>query len=335
MKTAHTYAPPFRCEKKLDDRDDEILRSSNLLPGAGCPSYASISKKEKNMAIAVVTGSSTGIGQATAATLARAGHTVYATMRNPKTGGDDLRKMAAHENLSLKFAALDVDSDESVRDTLAKILSDEGRIDVLVNNAGIGLGGAVEETPVTTFRAVMETNYFGALRCIQAVVPGMRERRSGCIVNVTSVAGRFSSAPQAAYASSKFALEALSECLAQEMKIFGVHVVIVEPGVIATPIFGKQQPASTDSRYPHTRRITELFRASLEHPVSPYLVGEKIREIVSSGTWQLRHPVGPDAAGLLAWRASMTDEQWVDWGALTDDEWVAYVRQNFKLNVSL
>ena len=287
------------------------------------------------MAIAVVTGSSTGIGQATAATLARAGHTVYATMRNPNTGGEDLRRVAEHEKLQLRFAALDVNSDESVRDTIAKILSEEGHIDVLVNNAGIGQGGAVEETPLASFRATMETNFFGALRCIQAVVPGMRERRSGCIVNVTSVAGRFSSAPQAAYASSKFALEALSECLAQEMKTFGVRVAIVEPGVIATPIFGKLETPPASTRYPHSRRIAELFRASLENPVSPYVVGEKIREIVSSGTWQLRHPVGPDAAGLLAWRASMSDEQWVDWGALTDDEWVAYVRQNFKLNVSL
>jgi NAD(P)-dependent dehydrogenase (short-subunit alcohol dehydrogenase family) len=287
------------------------------------------------MAIAVVTGSSSGIGQATAATLARAGHTVYATMRNPKAGGEDLRKLAAQENLDIRFAALDVDSDESVRDTFTEILSEAGCLDVLVNNAGIGQGGAVEETPIATFRATMETNFFGALRCIQAVVPGMREKRSGCIVNITSVAGRFSAAPQACYASSKFALEALSECLAQEMKTFSVRVAIVEPGVIATPIFGKMQAPSFDTRYPHSRRIAELFRASLENPISPYVVGEKIREIVDSGTWQLRHPVGPDAAGLLAWRASMSDEQWVDWGALTDDEWIAYVRQNFRLNVSL
>jgi NAD(P)-dependent dehydrogenase (short-subunit alcohol dehydrogenase family) len=287
------------------------------------------------MAIAVVTGSSTGIGQATAATLARAGHTVYATMRNPKTGGEHLHAIAARENLALHFAALDVDSDQSVRDTFAGILSEAGRIDVLINNAGIGHMGAVEEMPVSAFRAVMETNYFGALRCIQSVVPGMRERRSGCIVNITSVAGRFSSAPQAAYSSSKFALEALSECLAQEMKAFGVHVAVVEPGIIATPIFGKVSELPANTAYPHSRRLNELFRASLENPVSPYVVGEKIRDIVDSGTWQLRHPVGPDAAGLLGWRASMTDEKWVEWGALSDEEWVAYVRQNFGLNVSL
>jgi NAD(P)-dependent dehydrogenase (short-subunit alcohol dehydrogenase family) len=172
------------------------------------------------MAMAVVTGTSTGIGQATAVTLARAGHTVYATMRNPKTGSQELRAGAEREHLPLRIAPLDVDSDESVRNAFASILAEAGRIDVLVNNAGIGGGGGTtEENPMAVFRAAMETNYFGALRCIQAVLPGMRERRSGCIVNVTSVAGRFSMAPQAAYSSSKFALEATSESLAQEVRL--------------------------------------------------------------------------------------------------------------------
>jgi NAD(P)-dependent dehydrogenase (short-subunit alcohol dehydrogenase family) len=287
------------------------------------------------MPVSVVTGSSTGIGEAIAIALARAGHTVYATMRNPQQGAQELRSIAAKENLAPRLIALDVDSDQSVRNTFAKILEEAGHIDVLVNNAGIGHIGAVEEMPISAFRAVMETNYFGALRCIQAVVPGMRKRRSGCIVNITSVAGRFSAAPQAAYASSKFALEALSECLAQEMKAFGVHVAIVEPGIIATPIFGKVSELPPDTAYPHSRRLNELFRASLEKPVPPSVVGDKVRDIVASGTWQLRHPVGPDAEGLLAWRASFSDEQWVASGAQSDAEWVAYVRQNFGLNVSL
>jgi NAD(P)-dependent dehydrogenase (short-subunit alcohol dehydrogenase family) len=287
------------------------------------------------MAIAAVTVTSTGIGLATAATLARAGQTVFATMRNPKTGGTELHAIAEREYLPLSIAALDVDSDESVRNAFANILAEAGRIDVLVNNAGISVLSAVEETPIAAFRATMETNYFGALRCIQAVLPGMRERRSGCIVNVTSVAGRLSVAPQAAYSSSKFALEAASESLAQEVKAFGVRVAIVEPGVIATSIFGKVQPPSADSNYPHGRRIYELFRVSLENPVSPDVVGEKIREIVESGTWKLRHPVGPGAEGFLAWRASMNDEQWVEWGVLSDEQWVESVRQNFHLNVSL
>jgi NAD(P)-dependent dehydrogenase (short-subunit alcohol dehydrogenase family) len=295
----------------------------------------SIPQKEKKMAIAVVTGSSTGIGQATAVSLARAGHTVYATMRNPKAGSEELRAIAEREKLQLRYAALDVDSDESVREAFGSIVSEAGPVDVLVNNAGIGGGGAVEELPLAAFRACMETNFFGALRCIQAVVPSMRARRSGCIVNITSVAGRFASAPMAPYTSSKFAFEALSECLAQEMKAFGVRVAIIEPGVIATPIFSKMQPGQSSTNYPHSRRQTELFRASLEKPVSPYVVGDKIREVVDSGTWQLRHPVGPDAVGLLAWRASMTDEQWVASTDITDDEWVRNVRQNFGLNVSL
>ena len=181
----------------------------------------------------------------------------------------------------------------------------------------------------------METNFFGALRCIQAVVPGMRERGSGCIVNVSSVSGKIAIAPQAAYSSSKFALESLSECLAQEMKAFNVRVVLVEPGIIATQIIDKVTKQTPHTKYPHSRRMAELFRASLENPVSPYVVGDKICDIVNSGTWKLRHAVGPDAAGFLGWRASMTDEQWVEWGAQTDEQWVAYVRENFKLNVSL
>jgi len=287
------------------------------------------------MAIAVVTGSSTGIGQASAVTLARAGHTVYATMRKPEAGGGELRAIAGKENLPLRLAALDVDSDESVRGAFAGMLAEAGRIDVLVNNAGIGNGGAVEETPVEVFRAVMETNFFGALRCTRAVLPGMRERGVGCIVNVSSVAGRVSSSPQAPYSSSKFALEALSESLAQEVKAFGIRVAIVEPGVIATPIFSKIEAVPRATHYPQQRRLNALFRTSLENPVSPYLVGEMIREIVDSGTWQLRHPVGPDAAGLLAWRASMTDEQWVDWGAQSDEAWVRSVHDILGLDVKL
>jgi NAD(P)-dependent dehydrogenase (short-subunit alcohol dehydrogenase family) len=156
------------------------------------------------------------------------------------------------------------------------------------------------------------------------------------IVNVSSVAGRFSSAPQAPYSASKWALEAVSEALAQEVKPFGVRVAIVEPGVIATPIFGKTQPVESDhSPYPHSRRIAALFAASLKNPVSPYVVGEAIRGIVENNSWQLRYPVGPDAAPLLAWRASMTDEQWIDSVAVTDEEWAARVKRDFGLDVVL
>lgn len=286
------------------------------------------------MGIAFVTGTSTGIGMATALSLARAGHTVYAGMRNPSCEGE-VHAAATQEKLPIRIVKHDVDADSSTRDAIGQAFAEAGRIDVLVNNAGIATMGSVEETTLSDFRSTMETNFFGALRCIQAVLPGMRQRGSGCIVNVTSTAGRIAVAPQGPYCSSKWALEALSECLAQEVKSFGIRVAIVEPGIIANPIFGKIKADPAGTHYPHKRRINALFRASLERPVSPFVVGERIRDIVDSGTWTLRHPVGSDASGFLQWRASLTDEQWVMWGAMTDAEWVAYVRGTFGLNVSL
>jgi NAD(P)-dependent dehydrogenase (short-subunit alcohol dehydrogenase family) len=131
---------------------------------------------------------------------------------------------------------MDVDSDRSVADCFAGIYDQGGHIDVLVNNAGIERHGSVEELPLSAFRETMETNYFGAIRCIQQVLPWMRESRSGCIINVSSVAGKISASPFAPYAASKFALEALSEALAGELKPFGVRVAIVQPGIIETPM---------------------------------------------------------------------------------------------------
>ena len=128
-----------------------------------------------------------------------------------------------------------------------------GPIDVLVNNAGIDRSGSVEELPLADFRAVMETNYFGVIRCIQAVLPAMRQRRSGCIINVSSVAGHISSAPLAPYSASKFALEALSESLAQEVKPFNVRVAIVKPGIIDTPMARHIGVALGASPYPQQR----------------------------------------------------------------------------------
>ena len=184
------------------------------------------------MANIVITGSSRGIGMATALLLARVGHSVIATMGDPARS-PELGRISAAESLRVQIEGMDVDSDASVQACFAKIQS-RAPVDVLLNNAGIERMGSIEESPPADFRACMETNYIGALRCIQAVVPGMRERRQGSIVNVTSVAGRICAAPMTAYAASKFALEAASEGLAQEMKPFGVRVVIVEPGIIDT-----------------------------------------------------------------------------------------------------
>jgi len=286
------------------------------------------------MTIALVTGTSSGIGLATAVTLARGGHTVIATMRNLESAGE-LQKIVAAEKLPVSLAALNVDDDASVDSALGKVFAEHGRLDVLVNNAGIGGGGSVEESSTARFREVMETNFFGALRCIKAVVPGMRERRHGCIVNVTSISGRLALAPAAAYCASKFALEALSECLAQEMKAFNVRVAIIEPGVIATPIFSKAKPIPDNTPYPHARRQRALFAQSLTNPTSPYIVGEKIREIVDGDSWQLRYPVGPDAVPFLKWRASKTDEEVVNLGGASDKEFKLLAKQEFGLDVNL
>ena len=284
------------------------------------------------MASILITGTSTGIGLATALTLGRAGHKVYATMRNPSRS-PELRDRAAQEKLPIKISVMDVDSDSSVKTGIANIQKDAGQIDVLVNNAGIERNGSVEELPLSEFRVVMETNYFGALRCIQAVVPHMRQRKSGCIINVTSVAGRIATSPLAPYTASKFALEALSDALAQEMKMFNVRVAIVEPGIIETPMAKRLEERPDDSLYPQQRRFANLFAAALKNPAPPSLVAGKIREIIESGTWQLRHLVGPDAVPFLKWRTSMTDEEWVAFHSSDDETWYGRMERDFGLTI--
>jgi NAD(P)-dependent dehydrogenase (short-subunit alcohol dehydrogenase family) len=271
------------------------------------------------MASVLITGTSKGIGFEAALAFGRAGHTVHATMRKPSQS-PELAETAVREKLPITVSAMDVDSDESVSSGIAAMLKN-GPIDVLVNNAGIERVGSVEELPLAEFRAVMETNYFGAIRCIQALAPHMRQRGSGCIINVTSVAGRISSAPMAPYAASKWALEALSEALAGEMKTFGVRVLIVEPGIIDTAMARRIGVPSTPSPYRQRERFAEMFASALKNPVHPSLVGKKILELAESNTWQLRHPVGPDAVPFLEWRAGMTDEAWVDLNAADDETW--------------
>jgi NAD(P)-dependent dehydrogenase (short-subunit alcohol dehydrogenase family) len=161
----------------------------------------------------------------------------------------------------------------------------------------------------------------------------MRERRSGCIINVTSIAGRIASSPFAPYAASKFALEALCECLAQEVKPFNVRVAMVEPGIIDTPMARHISGARGPSHYSHQRRMAALFAAALKTPAPPSLVAAKVLEIAGSGTWQLRHPVGPDASPALDRRLKMSDEEWVDFGALDDDAWYEQVNADFGMDV--
>jgi NAD(P)-dependent dehydrogenase (short-subunit alcohol dehydrogenase family) len=162
----------------------------------------------------------------------------------------------------------------------------------------------------------------------------MRERHKGTIVNVTSIAGRTAIPPMASYAASKWAFEALSEVLAQEMRAFNVRVAIVEPGVIATPIFTKGAPPP-HSHYPHGRRLGAMFAAALANPTPPSVVGDLIRGIVDGDSWQLRYPAGPDAEPILKRMASKTDEQVIQEGAESDEGFLARIKREIGIDLKL
>jgi NAD(P)-dependent dehydrogenase (short-subunit alcohol dehydrogenase family) len=182
----------------------------------------------------------------------------------------------------------------------------------------------------------METNFFGALRCIQAVLPGMRKRRDGHIINVSSVGGRITGMSQGPYSASKFALEALSEILAGEVKGFGIRVSIIEPGATASLIFDKRRVVPADSLYSQERRMNAMYDAMLKQQSPASMVADKIVEVVQSKTWKLRHPTGADAEGYLQYRASKSDEEWVNLHATqTDEEFVAIAKRDFGLDVDL
>jgi NAD(P)-dependent dehydrogenase (short-subunit alcohol dehydrogenase family) len=279
------------------------------------------------MAVALITGTSTGIGFETALALGRAGHTVYATMRSPDRS-PELQATATAEGLPVRVVPLDVTDDASVRDAVECVYAGEGRLDALVNNAGISNIGPIEELDLDAFRDTMETNFFGVLRVLKTTLPRMRAHGSGCIVNVSSVAGRVATSPQSPYATSKFALEALSEILAQEVKGFNIRVAIVEPGVIQTAIYEKRRDIPADTIYPQERRFHAIMAASLQHATPAETVAKQIQQIIEGDSWQLRYPVGPDAKPFFAWRRMITDEEWVERNAeLDDDAWCARIKQ--------
>src|SRR5260370_27186982 len=171
---------------------------------------------------------------------------------------------------------------------------------------------------------------------MQAVIPHMSETGSGAIINVTSAAEKISLSPMRPYSASKFALEALSEALAQELKAFGVRVAIVEPGIIDTRMARNIGAMGNSRVYPQPRRCAAMFEATIAGGAGqPLVVAQKVREIVESGTWQLRHPVGPDAEPFLGWRGSMNDEKWVQWGAQSDSDWLKSVKADFGMDLKL
>jgi NAD(P)-dependent dehydrogenase (short-subunit alcohol dehydrogenase family) len=267
------------------------------------------------MARAVITGARRGIGREITLSLARAGHSVVATMRN--TDGCDLADIAASEGLPITLARLDVDDEASVAaffDAAAE------PIDILINNAGILSINAIEDESLATMQAIMNTNFFGAVRCMKAVVPAMRARGSGLIINISSIAGRMAPFGQGIYAASKFALEAASEALAQELAPFGVRVALVEPGIIASDMAVADLPhPRADSAYPHARRMLGFYADTGVSGTPPTVVADAVLDIVSGRVAAFRTLAGPDAAPFLALRNSMTDEAWIGLSDTLDD----------------
>ena len=231
-------------------------------------------KKRIIMKNVIITGSNSGIGYGCALDLARKGYKVFAGMRTLEKGAQ-LKAEADKEDLNLQLLQLDVNSNESMSEAVSFVLETDGHIDVLVNNAGIGGGAPLEYVAEADLRGIMETNFFGAYKLMQLVVPGMRQRQSGAIVNITSVAGVFPNPTQSSYNASKFALEAASHALAGEVAQFNIRVICIQPGVVLTSIFEKQ-PEIDDSLlappFPYhrqLRRMQKIFENGLQNPAYP------------------------------------------------------------------
>jgi len=274
--------------------------------------------------ISVVTGANSGIGRATAIHLATQGHDVFGTVRSRDKAGK-LLAMAADAGVEVNLVELDVASDESVATGFAEILAATGGVvDVLVNNAGIGGNATVEECPAAVHLEVMNVNLGGPVRCLQQVLPGMRERSRGTIINVTSVVGRIAALAQSPYVSSKWALEGLSEQLAQEVAPFGVRVAIIEPGITKSAIFAKnlEMPNASGAYAAAYQRMFQMYAAGMAHATDPFEVGKVIHHAITTDQPKLRYAVSWAAKDLIDGRAAITDEQWVQIGmAATDDEY--------------
>jgi NAD(P)-dependent dehydrogenase (short-subunit alcohol dehydrogenase family) len=267
------------------------------------------------MGVVLITGCSSGFGLETALAFARRGDTVFATMRDT-TKASALRRAADAERLALEITALDVTDTGSVQRAVAGILERTGGIDVLVNNAGIGARAAVETFPDEVVRAVFETNVFGVLGMLRAVLPGMRERRRGAVVNISSLAGLAPIPFNALYSATKHALEALSEALAFELEPWDIRVAIVEPGYFRTAI-GDNVAAMSDldpaSPYAAAeRRALEGAIRSVNNGGDPRLVAATIVEAATTTEPRRHWLVGPDAELIAPARRTSTEAEWSD-----------------------
>jgi NAD(P)-dependent dehydrogenase (short-subunit alcohol dehydrogenase family) len=252
----------------------------------------------------LVTGAGSGIGRATAEAFVARGDDVVAAVRDPAT---------AAPVAGARVVSLDVADDESVRAALAG----QGAFDVVVNNAGISMSGPVETIDWAVARAMFETNYWGSLRVIRAVLPAMRARRSGLVVNVSTVGGRTPTRGyHAFYQGSKHALRSASEALVWELAPFGVHVVLVEPGFVATNIFargGYDDPPAPSPYAADEAWVRRFFVTGAEaHGIDPAVVAARIVAVADEDRPPLHHPVGADAEAGVAAAAALTFEAWYD-----------------------
>ncbi len=268
--------------------------------------------------IAVVTGSSSGIGYETSLLLARNQYSTYASMRNLKKS-DELLKIASKENIPLKVIQLDVDDDRSVSNAIDSIVKENGRIDVLVNNAGFDLFGSLEELTIEEIKGQFETNFFGAARVTKSVIPTLRKQGSGIIINVSSIGGRIGLVPcNTMYHASKFALEGFTESLRHELTEFNIDVILIEPGVIRSNFVENIRTAknydSNNSPYAKTiQKVFDGFEPMLANASDPKEVAQVILNAANSSSPNIRYTVGKDAESIIKARAELSDSELEKW----------------------
>ena len=273
------------------------------------------SPNNQQLSVAVVTGSSSGIGLAASLALAKNGYLTYATMRN-LAKQDSIQSVAEKEHLPVRTVQLDVTDENSVKNAIQSILSESGRIDLLVNNAGYGMTGAFEDIGMDEIKSLYETNVFGVIRVTQAVLPIMRKQGSGRIINISSGAGRIGYPGGSAYVSSKFALEGLSESMAFEVEQFGIKTVLVEPGFIRTNFAENIVTAkkAQDPNSPYSQTMMQMKSSShrrrmIENAPDADLVASVIVEAATAKEPDLRYLAGKDVQQMVAAKKSMSDEE--------------------------
>ncbi len=270
----------------------------------------------KSKRTVLVTGCSSGIGLATCHVLSRNNFMTYGTVRN-LSKAKKIQDLMNRENLSLKILRLDVNDNQSIKLAIKKILNDTGRIDVLINNAGYGMFGPIEEITTQEIKKQFETNFFGTIRLIKAIVPIMRKQGNGTIVNISSMVGRFAVPLNSAYVSSKFAVEGLSESISFELEEFGIRVIVIEPGVVKSDFFHNVKVKGMNLESPYhelmERRVNFLDKAMKNSLTSSYDVADTILDALNSKDPKFRYVIGNDATNSLRMRNSLSDRKFMEW----------------------